>query len=145
MGEQLVCTGPSFWIQWASFFLWSWQLMFCCTRLKVPSDASEDSNCSNTFTICQNSGLLSGCKDQHRSINARIAGGQSAGIIGLKFWKKIIIKAQELSVRFYMFNNFCLMKIRTELEYRHIGQATTKQKLKTNVSFTSNFNSWSKK
>jgi hypothetical protein len=29
---------------------------------------------------------LSGCKDQHCSIKARIAGGQFEGITGLEFW-----------------------------------------------------------
>lgn len=88
-GPTLWCTGLSFWIQWRSPFLWSWQQGFC-TRVRVPSWASEDSNCSNTLTICQNSGLLSGFKDQHCSINARIAGGQFEGITGLEFWRNTI-------------------------------------------------------
>ena len=81
-------TVPSFWIQWGIPFLWSWQVKFC-TRFKVPSWAREDSNCSNTFTICLNSGLFSGCSDQHWLIRAPMAGGQSLGITGLEFWKDI--------------------------------------------------------
>lgn len=79
---------PSFWIHPTSPFLWSWQVEFW-TRLSVPLRASEDSNCSKTLTICQNSGLFSGCKDQHCSIKARREAGQSAGITGLEFWKEI--------------------------------------------------------
>lgn len=87
IGELWGCIGPSFWIQWRSPFLWSWQIGFW-TKFRVPLQASEVSNCSSTFTMCQNSGLLSGCKDQHCSIKAAMAGGQSPGIAGLKFWKR---------------------------------------------------------
>lgn len=80
-------TGPSFWIQWRRPFLWSWQIELG-RSLKVPSTARDDWNCSSTFTTCQNSSLFSGCRDQHCSIKARIAGGHSTGITGLIFWKK---------------------------------------------------------
>lgn len=84
--EVFWCTWPSFWIQWWSPFLWSRHIVFW-TRFRVPSWATDDSNCSSTFTICQNSGLFSGCKAQHSSIKALMAGGQSPWIGGLIFWK----------------------------------------------------------
>lgn len=90
------CTGPSFWIRWRSPFLWSWQVRFG-TEFRVPSWLNDDSNCSNTFTICQNSGLFSACNDQHCSTNARMAGGQSPGTTGLKFWAKKWILISEFA------------------------------------------------
>ena len=97
IGELWGCVGPCFWIQWRIPFLWSLHVGFC-SRLRVPSCTSEDSNCSNSFTTCQNSGLLSGCKDQHCSIKALMAGGQSSGIAGLKFWK--IPKGSNLNIAY---------------------------------------------
>lgn len=98
-------TWLSFLIQRASPFLWSWEVEFW-TRLIVPSRASEDSNCSKTFTICQNSGLFSGCKDQHCSIKALREAGQLPGIMGLKFWKtKVVLIRRRGNWILYLFTD----------------------------------------
>lgn len=79
----------SFWTQWASQFLWSWaSWQFELGILsRFPSLSRTILNFSNTWTICQNSGLFSGCKAQHCSIRSRNAAGQLLGMAGLSFWK----------------------------------------------------------
>ena len=83
----------SLWIQLETFFLfwslhsWGWQMKLGILS-SVPFLSRTVLRFSRIETICRNSGLLSGCQDQHCSIRNFTAGGQLEGIAGLKFWNE---------------------------------------------------------
>jgi hypothetical protein len=58
---------------------------------------------------------LSGCKDQHCSIKARIAGGQFEGITGLEFWIR-----QHRSIRMAYVNRVILVSREKKIRYTRI-------------------------
>lgn len=127
-GPLFWCTGPSFWIQWRNPFLWSQQGFG--TKVRDPSQVSEDSNCSNTLTTCQNSGLLSGCKLQHCLIRARIAGGQSDGITGLEFWRNTITHKYYICKLSFEFQNKRRNNIQEMADQPHSSKSDIKKGIK---------------